>query len=156
MNRDSTKVFAKEFDKICKQQNRLGKFIFMSAEPSILQANAKYSDMKKEAEDYIISDEVGNLYSVILRPGLVYHETERPWSVPLGKAADLGSSVSGLFNSFGLLPKGPPGTDLRILSGLTIEQATLVVDKDNKEFDKSVRHHIITAKMMRKNSTCGL
>ena len=107
--------------------------------------------MKREAEDYLISDEIANLYSVILRPGLVYHDVERPWSVPFGKLSSVGSSLSGLVGqNIGLiLPRGPPGTDLRILSDVTIQEALKPFEKD-EHLNKQVMHHIISADDLRK------
>jgi len=45
--------------------------------------------MKLEAEDYLMSN-CPNLNVVILRPGFVWHEQERPWSVPIKAMSDIG------------------------------------------------------------------
>ena len=60
------------------------------------------------------------MYTVILRPGLVYHDTERPWSYPLGQLSNIASKLS---KKVPVLPDGPPGTDLRILADVTIKEA---------------------------------
>ena len=54
--------------------------------------------MKREAEQFLEKDPEcqENLYKVILRPGLVYHEQERPISVPLGLASNLVHSFGSL------------------------------------------------------------
>ena len=54
--------------------------------------------MKREAEQFLENDPEcqENLYNVILRPGLVYHEQERPISVPLGLASNLVHTFGGL------------------------------------------------------------
>ena len=52
----------------------------------------KYSDMKREAEDYLLRAE--NIKPVILRPGLVWHQNQRQWSFPLKVATDLGYLIN--------------------------------------------------------------
>jgi len=52
--------------------------------------------MKREAEIYLM-EECESLFAAIVRPGLVYHETERPWSMPLGLFSNL---------SYALTPSG--------------------------------------------------
>ena len=58
-NRESTIVLAKEFNRICTEQNRIGRFVFMSAEESIIGQGVpqarKYADMKREAETFLIN-----------------------------------------------------------------------------------------------------
>jgi hypothetical protein len=50
--------------------------------------------MKREAEDYLLTDEeVSSLNPVILRPGLVWHQGERQWSLPLKFATDFGFGI---------------------------------------------------------------
>lgn len=92
----------------------------MSAEASIIgdasPQTRKYAEMKREAEAFLI-EECESLSPTILRPGLVYHDHERPWSVPLGIASNLGSAFSR--------GKTPSGTNLRTLADITIREALL-------------------------------
>ena len=75
----------------------------------------KYADLKREAEDFLIS-ECPALHTSIIRPGLVYHDSERPWSLPLGLFSNLTHTLSGGRG-------GPPGTSLRVLADITIREA---------------------------------
>ena len=90
----------------------------MSAEASIIgdasPQTRKYVEMKREAETFLL-EECGQLSSTILRPGLVYHDHERPWSVPLGIASNLTSSFTR--------GRTPSGTNLRTLADVTINEA---------------------------------
>ena len=117
-NRESTIVLAKEFNRICTEQNRIGRFVFMSAEESIIGQGVpqarKYADMKREAETFLIN-QCDSVSPIIIRPGLVYHDMERPWSVPMGIAANIGSTITG--------GRAPAGTNLRILADVTINEA---------------------------------
>ena len=61
-----------------------GLIVFISAEPSIvpLPSFQKYSDTKKEAENFL-REFCSNLDVVIVRPGLVYSSYDRGWTMPL-------------------------------------------------------------------------
>ena len=52
----------------------------------------KYLSTKEEAESFLIQN-CPNIYPVILKPGLVWHEKERPITMPLKVAVDLGNFV---------------------------------------------------------------
>lgn len=52
----------------------------------------KYLDMKLQAEGFLLHH-CPNIEPVILRPSLVWHKTERSWSVPLAIATDLGNAI---------------------------------------------------------------
>ena len=110
-----------KFNQICDDQGRVGTFVFLSAEASIVggQQQRKYADMKLEAEEFLIN-QCSSMYSAILRPGLVYHEQERPWSIPLGVASNLGHK---LLSKVDASKAGPPGTNLRVLVDHIIKEA---------------------------------
>ena len=95
--------------------------------------------MKWEAEKFMI-DECDALYKAILRPGLVYHQGERPWSMPLGLLSNLTHKVSG--------GQGPPGTNLRVLADITIREA-LKVHNDDQNTDEKKQYTIISAADMK-------
>lgn len=107
---------ATKFNKVCEQRGKIGTFVFLSAEQSIMssQQSRKYAELKWEAEDFLKTD-CDALYSAIIRPGLVYHDSERPWSMPLGLFANLSHALSR--------GSGPPGTNLRVLADVTIKEA---------------------------------
>jgi hypothetical protein len=67
--------------------------------------------MKKEAEDFLTTQE--NLYGAVLRPGLVYHESERPAVMPLGLLSNIAHTVTSMTSTGKTVP---PGTDLRVLA----------------------------------------
>jgi len=50
-------------------------FVFVSAAKSIAPMFKKYSDMKEEAENFLLNDKdcLEKLNTVILRPGLIWH-----------------------------------------------------------------------------------
>ena len=56
-NRDSAKNMAFKFNQICGDQGRVGTFVFLSAEASIVggQQQRRYADMKLEAEEFLIN-----------------------------------------------------------------------------------------------------
>ena len=64
----------------------------MSASETIAPNLSKYSEMKREAENYLLEDDecVKNINPIILRPGLVWHPSERGWSIPFMVATDIG------------------------------------------------------------------
>jgi len=78
-----------------------GKFIFLSAEPSILPIPSlvKYYNMKMEAEAYL-EQSCPQLDIIVFRPGLVTDFEKRPLTVPIGFLADFASNVA----SSGLMP----------------------------------------------------
>ena len=45
----------------------------------------------------------------------MYHDIERPWTLPLGVAANVGNKITG--------GRAPAGTSLRTLADVIIEQA---------------------------------
>ena len=112
---------ARKFDQICEKRDREGTFVFLSAEASISatvlndEIARRYADLKREAEDFLIS-ECPALHTSIIRPGLVYHQSERPWSLPLGFLSNLTHTLSGGRG-------GPPGTSLKVLADITIREA---------------------------------
>ena len=85
LNRDSCINVAK----LAKKDTN---FVFISAADTIAPMFKKYSDMKGEAEAYLLKDE--NIKPVILRPGLVWHQNQRQWSFPLKVVTDLGYLVN--------------------------------------------------------------
>lgn len=89
--------------------------------------------MKREAETFIL-EECESISPTILRPGLVYHERDRPWSVPLGIASNISSTFSR--------GRTPSGTHLRVLADITIKEALseLQAERESK---------IITSEEMR-------
>ena len=92
---------AAKFNAICEERGRTGTFVLLSAEASIIssQQSRRYVDMKREAEQYLMRD-CDSLFAAILRPGLVYHDTERPWSMPLGLISNLSHSVTAVGGVF--------------------------------------------------------
>ena len=116
--------------------------MFLSAEESIIstQQSKRYAEMKREAEQFLI-EECDSLYSAIIRPGLVYHQSERPWSVPLGLFSNFSHSVTK--------GSGPPGTSLRVLADVTIREALKDRQQDDKRKDNEERHTIISAADMK-------
>ena len=91
LNRDSCIFTAREFVSSIEQDQQK-QFVFLSASETIGPLLEKYSQMKRQAEDYLIYDEdcEQKLNPVILRPGLVWHQNERQWSLPLKLATDFG------------------------------------------------------------------
>jgi hypothetical protein len=49
----------------------------------------KYGTTKREAEEYLLSEECKNLKPTIIRPGFIVHKDERWWSIPVGMGCDL-------------------------------------------------------------------
>ena len=93
--------------------------------------------MKREAEQRIIADS-DMLFTSIIRPGLVYHETERPWSVPMGLLSNLGHKLTG--------GQGPPGTNLRVLVDVIAREAL----HSNEDVSTSqANHRIVSARDMK-------
>jgi hypothetical protein len=92
INRDSCTYLAKEFASLDQKINGKKPFVFLSASKAIGPLLQEYSQMKQEAEIFLQTDPdcVGSLRPIILRPGLVWHEKERGFSVPLKVATDIG------------------------------------------------------------------
>ena len=49
--------------------------------------------MKEEAESFL-QHNCPDLYPIILKPGLVWHEQERAWTLPLKFATDFGYALN--------------------------------------------------------------
>jgi nucleoside-diphosphate-sugar epimerase len=72
-----------------------GNFVFISAAKTIAPMFLKYSEMKQEAEDFLLKEEnKEKMNVVILRPGLVWHGSQRQWSFPLKLATDIGYTIN--------------------------------------------------------------
>ena len=59
---------------VCKEQERKGMFVLVSADDAIVRDDAyaiQFATHKKEAEDYLI-DKCNDIVPCILRPGPVY------------------------------------------------------------------------------------
>jgi hypothetical protein len=56
----------------------------------------KYSDMKEEAERFLLIDDVCSqrLNPVILKPGLIYNSHKRGWLFPVKVATDMGYTLN--------------------------------------------------------------
>lgn len=92
--------------------------------------------MKREAEEYLGANYEcrENLYNVILRPGLVYHDKERPVSMPLGFASNLVHSLGGIPG----IGQQPAATNLKHLADFTIREALVKREKaGNKLIDST-------------------
>ena len=87
-NRDACKMLAEHFSNACKNKGK-GHFVFISAAPTIAPMLSLYIQMKEQAEAFLINN-CPNISPVILKPGLVWHENERSWSVPLKIETDIG------------------------------------------------------------------
>jgi len=90
--------------------------------------------MKLEAEQFL-KEECESLDVVVLRPGLVYSQSQRSWTVPMGILSSLGSKL--------MQPAGldlPPGTKLSVLADYTVKSL-----KQNRVDD---RFRVISAKEM--------
>ena len=90
MNRDSAINVAKA---LAAEDTASGKpFVFLSASDTIFPFLEKYSQMKRQAENFLLTDEAcqKNLNPVILRPGLIWHPKERQWLLPVKAITDVG------------------------------------------------------------------
>ena len=78
-----------------------------------------YSKMKREAEDFLLTDAdcQEHIKPIILRPGLVWHPSERSYTVPLKVATDIGYAFNKNF-----LDKIAPGNPL---SGLMPQSGSI-------------------------------
>lgn len=85
-NRDACKLLAEHYN---LYQKTSGHFVFLSAAPSIAPLLRQYIEMKEQAEGFLLHN-CPNLTPVILKPGLVWHESERSWSIPFKLASDFG------------------------------------------------------------------
>ena len=97
----------------------------------------KYSDMKREAEMFLLTDPecTKALRPIILRPGLVWHPSERQYSVPLKFATDIGHMFKKI------LPAGTPldnvlpkssSINLQVLSDYAIKGAMGTLPDENR------------------------
>jgi len=57
---------------------------------------SKYSEMKREAEMFLLTDPdcIRSLNPIILRPGLVWHPSERQYSLGLKVLNDIGFTLN--------------------------------------------------------------
>lgn len=85
-NRDACKLLAEHYN---LSRSSGGHFVFLSAAPSIAPLLRQYIEMKEQAESFLLHN-CPNLTPVILKPGLVWHESERSWSVPAKLLSDFG------------------------------------------------------------------
>ena len=99
--------------------------------------------MKREAEDYLLS-KCDSLSASIVRPGLVYHERERPWSMPLGLISNLSHALTPPSTRL----QGPPATNLKVLADVIIREA-LKRDTHSSGNGEAARHTIISATDMK-------
>ena len=67
-----------------------------------------------------MKEECPHLDVIVLRPGLVYSNVLRPWSVPMGLASTIGSKLTGQFGCDAL--KMPAGTSLTSLGDFTLKE----------------------------------
>ena len=93
MNRDSCINMAIELNKFAKEQDTTKRFVMISSEkpPPFLE---EYQTSKREAEDFLLSEECSNLKSTIIRPGFLVDKDGRWWSIPLGVVVDIGYMVN--------------------------------------------------------------
>jgi len=82
-------MIAEYYNNACKQYSRKGHFVFLSAAPTIAPMLSTYIQMKEQAESFLLNN-CPELIPIILKPGLVWHEGERNWSVPFKVATDIG------------------------------------------------------------------
>ena len=97
MNRDSTINVARILaeSQLARPDSLPKHFVFVSAEPSHLPMLQKYGDTKKEAEEFLLTDEkAAQMTNIILRPGMVTHPEKRAWAYPLSVANDIGFNLS--------------------------------------------------------------
>jgi len=92
-NRDSCKLIAEHYNNACKTSAKKGHFVFISAAPTIAPVLSEYIKMKEQAESFLLNS-CPDLTPVILKPGLVWHENERAWSLPFKFATDFGYQVN--------------------------------------------------------------
>ena len=88
-NRDACKLLAEHYN----LARSSGHFVFLSAAPSIAPLLGQYIEMKEQAESFLINN-CPNITPVILKPGLVWHESERSWSVPAKLVSDFGYHIN--------------------------------------------------------------
>jgi len=91
INRDACINVAEFFNNSCGIKEKKGRFVFLSAGQSVpfLQ---RYLQTKEKAENYLLG-QCPHLEPVILKPGLVTSQQERPLTVPLGMAHDAGNCI---------------------------------------------------------------
>ena len=84
---------AEYYNNACKLNQKNGRFVFMSAASQVAPLLKTYIEMKEQAELFLLSS-CPELIPVILKPGLVWHEQERSWSVPFKIASDIGYEIN--------------------------------------------------------------
>mmetsp|Transcript_33426 Transcript_33426/g.51310 ORF Transcript_33426/g.51310 Transcript_33426/m.51310 type:complete len:250 (+) Transcript_33426:14-763(+) len=96
LNRDSLKNVAKVLADSVESKDEKKNLVFISAEPSVMPMLQKYSETKKEAEEFLLEDQaiIENLARVILRPGMIWHNKQRQWAMPLKVANDIGYKLN--------------------------------------------------------------
>eukprot|EP00794_Sanderia_malayensis_P019890 gene19890-21832_t len=91
LNRDSCINVATLFDEVStSDQSR--RFVMISSEkgPPFID---DYIKNKREAEEFLLM-QLNNIKPTIIRPGFITSQTERPWSIPLKYAVDVGFQVN--------------------------------------------------------------
>ena len=73
---ETTVNMAEQFNETCAKQDRIGDFIFLSADPSLFSdgQTARFTHFKQKAELYLI-EECPNIRPIIFRPGKVFLNT---------------------------------------------------------------------------------
>ncbi len=92
-NRDACKLIAEHYNNARRNLDKPGHFVFLSASKSIAPMLSRYTEMKEQAESFLLHN-CPHLIPVILKPGFVWHPSERQWSMPLKLATDLGYQVN--------------------------------------------------------------
>lgn len=67
---------AEHYNNSLKKANAKGHFVFISAERSLVPLLQRYSEMKEQAEQFLLNN-CPEITPVILRPGIVWNEKER-------------------------------------------------------------------------------
>ena len=117
MNRDSCTKLAASYNEACFKGGKRGNFVLISA-GSTAPLLEKYIQTKREAETYLI-DECNEFDSYILRPGMVWHHSERPVTLPLKAAVDFGNCLGKQLG----IPTVDKSTSLRVLTEFAIKGA---------------------------------
>ena len=99
--------------------------VFLSAEASIvpLPSFEKYARTKREAEEFL-KNLCPDTDAVVIRPGLVYSQNEREWSVLLAGVANASSA---------LCSQQPRATNLSSLTDLVVKNLRENLNSDQKE-----------------------
>lgn len=96
MNCDSAVNMARELNETVKEGEERKRFVMVSSAkaPPFLP---EYITTKRDGEQFLIN-QCPNLVPFVLRPGFIYNQEHRGWSIPLQKGVDLGWYV---FNNVG-------------------------------------------------------